>query len=41
VGTTRYRYRGNRNPTQWESGYLPQTEPGLPLDRLQRRLSIQ
>ena len=41
VGTTRYRYRGNRIPTPWESGYLPQTEPGLPLDRLQRRLIIE
>jgi RNA-directed DNA polymerase len=38
VSTTRYRYRGNRIPTPWESGYLPQTEPGLPLDRLQRHL---
>jgi RNA-directed DNA polymerase len=41
VSTTRYRYRGNRIPTPWESGYLPQTEPGLPLDRLQRRLIIE
>lgn len=41
VSTTRYRYRGNRIPTPWESGYLPLTEPGLPLDRLQRRLIIK
>jgi RNA-directed DNA polymerase len=41
VGTTRYRYRGNRIPTPWESGYLPQTEPGLSLDRLQRQLIIE
>jgi RNA-directed DNA polymerase len=40
VSTTRYRYRGNRIPTPWEAGYLPQTDPGLPLDRLQRRLTI-
>ncbi len=41
VSTTRYRYRGNRIPTPWEAGYLPQTDPGLPLDRLQRRLTIR
>ena len=41
VSTTRYRYRGNRIATPWESGYLPKTEPGLPLDRLQRRLIIE
>jgi RNA-directed DNA polymerase len=38
VSTTRYRYRGRRIPTPWESGYLPQAEPGISLDRLQRRL---
>jgi RNA-directed DNA polymerase len=41
VGTTRYRYRGNRIPTPWVSGYLPHTEPGLSLDRLQRHLIIK
>jgi len=40
VRTTRYRYRGRRIPTPWESGYLPQTEPGLSLERLQLRLFI-
>lgn len=38
--TTRYRYRGARIPTPWDSGYLPQTEPGLSLERLQLRLFI-
>ena len=40
VRTTRYRYRGRRIPTPWETGYLPQTEPGLSLERLQLRLFI-
>src|SRR3954452_22352853 len=40
VRTLRSRYRGRRIPTPWESGYLPQTEPGLSLERLQPRLFI-